>query len=81
MGYGPNYKPPNSGATTSEKISGSLEILKGKILHKPEVIEHGKLKKSGELSKEREEDPFKLPTNTEGTQAQKAAHPDTKPLP
>lgn len=49
VGYGPNYKPPHTGPSISDKLGGGLEILKGKILHKPEIVEHGQLRKTGAL--------------------------------
>ncbi|KAJ3738732.1 hypothetical protein DFH05DRAFT_1516698 [Lentinula detonsa] len=54
VGYGPNYR---QGATLSDKISGLKEELKGKVTKNPELVEHGKEKKTGDLKrKELEED-------------------------
>ena len=46
-----------------EKIGGKLEELKGKILKKPEVAEHGHLRQTGELQEREQEgtDPFEDP--------------------
>lgn len=58
MGYGPNYKPPNTGPSITNKLTGNLEILKGKLLHRSDIVEHGYLKKTGaleELNKEEDE--------------------------
>ncbi|KAJ3776191.1 hypothetical protein FB446DRAFT_722223 [Lentinula raphanica] len=54
VGYGPNYR---QGATLNDKISGLKEELKGKVTKNPDLVEHGKEKKTGELKKkELEED-------------------------
>ena len=38
LGLGPNYaKHP----TVSDKVGGTMEEIKGKILHKPEAVQHG----------------------------------------
>ncbi|KAF7973363.1 hypothetical protein HWV62_15541 [Athelia sp. TMB] len=60
VGYGPNYQ---RGVGTGEKIGGKLEELKGKILKKPEVAEHGHLRQTGELQEREQEgtDPFEDP--------------------
>jgi hypothetical protein len=44
--------------TTGDKIQGTKEILEGKILRKPEPVEHGLERKTGELEekKKQEED-------------------------
>ncbi|KZP18489.1 hypothetical protein FIBSPDRAFT_707528, partial [Athelia psychrophila] len=58
VGYGPNYQ---RGVGTGEKIAGTIEEIKGKILKKPDVAEHGHLRKTGELGKQaeaQEPDPF-----------------------
>jgi hypothetical protein len=37
--------------TISEKIDGLKEELKGKIKHDPELVEHGRDKRTGELKR------------------------------
>ncbi|KAK4054355.1 hypothetical protein OIO90_003588 [Microbotryomycetes sp. JL221] len=69
LGLGPNYhKHP----TTGDKISGTMEEIKGKILRKPEVAQHGADKKSGalfeeEAAKDASEDPFAKPEGGDKT--------------
>ncbi|KAI0653919.1 hypothetical protein C8Q70DRAFT_926767, partial [Cubamyces menziesii] len=53
VGYGPEY---GKGASTGDKITGLKEELKGKILHKPDVVEHGRELRTGELKKKQQED-------------------------
>ncbi|KAI0371963.1 hypothetical protein BV20DRAFT_132625 [Pilatotrama ljubarskyi] len=59
VGYGPEY---GKGASTSDKLTGIKEEVKGKILRKPDVIEHGREIRTGELKKKQQEqdnmDPF-----------------------
>ncbi|CDO70104.1 hypothetical protein BN946_scf184806.g31 [Trametes cinnabarina] len=52
VGYGPEY---NKGATTGDKIEGLKEEVKGKILRKPDVVEHGRELRTGELKKKQQE--------------------------
>ncbi|KAH9950791.1 hypothetical protein B0H21DRAFT_776470 [Amylocystis lapponica] len=61
VGYGPDYA---KGAGAGDKFAGIFEEAKGKVLRKPEVVEHGRERRTGEL-KEKEkaqadqsEDPF-----------------------
>ncbi|KAK4702857.1 hypothetical protein P7C70_g3361, partial [Phenoliferia sp. Uapishka_3] len=70
VGLGPNYK---SGATTGDKISGMMDIAKGKITKNPELVQEGEMKKSGVLQQKQRaeddaEDPFKR--EKEGQNAQ-----------
>lgn len=43
-----------------EKIGGTIEEIKGKILNKPDLAEHGHLRKTGELQKREEEKKVRL---------------------
>ncbi|KAL8292170.1 hypothetical protein RQP46_001636 [Phenoliferia psychrophenolica] len=70
VGYGPNY---HQGPTTSDKLSGMKDIVKGKITKNPELVEEGKLRKTGELQEKKQaeddaNDPFAK--EKEGQQAQ-----------
>lgn len=62
VGYGPNYK---KGPSVGDKLSGTAEILKGKITKKPELVQEGQEKRDGTLQEKEEarknekEDPFK----------------------
>ncbi|KAI0826587.1 hypothetical protein BC628DRAFT_242570 [Trametes gibbosa] len=53
VGYGPEYA---KGATTGDKLAGYKEQLKGKVLHKPDLVEHGRELRTGELKKRHLED-------------------------
>ncbi|KAF8632644.1 hypothetical protein AX17_004777 [Amanita inopinata Kibby_2008] len=54
VGYGPNY---HRGADISDKFGGLYEQAKGKIMHKPELVQHGHERYAGELKrKEKKED-------------------------
>ncbi|KAK1229125.1 hypothetical protein PQX77_007830 [Marasmius sp. AFHP31] len=54
VGYGPNY---HQGPTFTDKLGGMKEEVKGKVFRKPEVAQHGKDRRTGELKrKEQEED-------------------------
>ncbi|EPQ52589.1 hypothetical protein GLOTRDRAFT_112017 [Gloeophyllum trabeum ATCC 11539] len=61
VGYGPEY---HKGATLGDKMSGLTEEVKGKVTRKPDVVEHGREMRTGQLkqkSLEDDEDPFKKP--------------------
>ncbi|KAI6112273.1 hypothetical protein EDD16DRAFT_1175371 [Pisolithus croceorrhizus] len=65
IGLGPEYA---MGASVSEKLEGLKEEIKGKITGRPELVEHGRELRTGELKrKEKEqadaEDPFSTPGN------------------
>lgn len=51
VGYGPNY---HAGPTVGDKIEGVKDIIKGKILKKPELVEEGRLKKTGEMAERKQ---------------------------
>ncbi|KZT02866.1 uncharacterized protein LAESUDRAFT_729859 [Laetiporus sulphureus 93-53] len=53
VGLGPEY---GRGVTTEDKIVGFKEEVKGKILHKPDVAERGRMMRTGELKKKHEEE-------------------------
>ncbi|KAG1733924.1 uncharacterized protein EDB91DRAFT_1148102 [Suillus paluster] len=61
VGLGPSY---NQGVGFGDKISGLQEEIKGKIMKKPELVEHGREKRMGVLKKreqeeqDKKEDPF-----------------------
>ncbi|KAI0360667.1 hypothetical protein OH77DRAFT_1393593 [Trametes cingulata] len=52
VGYGPEY---GKGASTGDKLTGIKEEMKGKILRKPDVVEHGREMRTGELKKKQQE--------------------------
>ncbi|EMD36283.1 hypothetical protein CERSUDRAFT_95623 [Gelatoporia subvermispora B] len=52
VGYGPDYQ---KGATMGDKIDGYEEELKGKILRKPDLVQHGREMRTGELKKKARE--------------------------
>ncbi|KAF5354232.1 hypothetical protein D9756_007232 [Leucocoprinus leucothites] len=69
VGYGPNYK---QGATMMDKISGLSEEIHGKLAHKPELVQEGREKKTGELRRKKnhmedEKDPFATPGESKST--------------
>ncbi|ORY89692.1 hypothetical protein BCR35DRAFT_300114 [Leucosporidium creatinivorum] len=84
VGLGPNYKKhPN----TADKVGGTLEEIKGKILHKPEVAQHGADRKTGALEEKKKveddnADPFKKeedsPAGTKEASKDAAATAGTK---
>ncbi|KDR78954.1 hypothetical protein GALMADRAFT_64291 [Galerina marginata CBS 339.88] len=45
VGYGPNYR---AGPSLEDKIQGLKEELKGKVTHKPDLVQHGREVMSGE---------------------------------
>ncbi|KAG6376799.1 hypothetical protein JVT61DRAFT_1824 [Boletus reticuloceps] len=54
VGLGPNYP---LGPSKSDEIKGVVEVIKGKVLGKPELVEKGRKRRTGELMhKEREQD-------------------------
>lgn len=53
VGYGPNYQ---QGVGFSEKIQGLKEQVKGKITKNPDLVEHGKERRTGVLKKKEEEE-------------------------
>ncbi|KAM5536048.1 hypothetical protein V8D89_010306 [Ganoderma adspersum] len=64
VGYGPEY---GKGTGTADKLQGLKEEFKGKVLHKPELVQHGRELRSGELKrKEKEADSEMDPFNTTG---------------
>ncbi|KAI0067086.1 hypothetical protein BV25DRAFT_1774580, partial [Artomyces pyxidatus] len=52
VGYGPEY---NQGPGFSEQLQGVKEQIKGKLTHKPDLVEHGRERRTGEL-KHREQE-------------------------
>ncbi|KAI0729200.1 hypothetical protein C8Q72DRAFT_778626 [Fomitopsis betulina] len=48
VGLGPEF---GRGVTTGDKIEGYKEELKGKILRKPDVVQHGHDLRTGELKR------------------------------
>ncbi|KAK4054140.1 hypothetical protein OIV83_001165 [Microbotryomycetes sp. JL201] len=77
LGLGPNYRKH---PTTGDKVSGTMEEIKGKILRNPEKAQHGHDMKTGELfekekAKDDAEDPFAKPEG--GDKAQPISE-DTK---
>lgn len=73
---------------TADKIGGTVEQIKGKILHKPEVAQHGLDRKTGALEEKKalqddKEDPFKKeedsPAGTTEAAKESAASSGTKP--
>ncbi|KAI0330333.1 hypothetical protein GY45DRAFT_1323892 [Cubamyces sp. BRFM 1775] len=63
VGYGPEY---GKGASTGDKITGLKDEVKGKILRKPDVVEHGREMRTGELKKKQQEDQDFDPFGTAG---------------
>ncbi|KAI0674320.1 hypothetical protein C8Q78DRAFT_967696 [Trametes maxima] len=53
VGYGPEY---GKGASTGDKLTGYKEEAKGKILRKPDLVEHGRELRTGELKKKQQEE-------------------------
>ncbi|KAJ3912864.1 hypothetical protein F5877DRAFT_72040 [Lentinula edodes] len=54
VGYGPNYR---QGPSLTDKLSGLKEELKGKVTKNPQMVEHGKEMKTGEVKRrEQQED-------------------------
>jgi len=70
VGLGPNY---HKGPTTGEKFTGMKEEIKGKVLRKPDVVEHGHQLRSGELKRQEEEN------DTNPFQAAKADNSEAPP--
>ncbi|KAG2035385.1 hypothetical protein BDR03DRAFT_1001061 [Suillus americanus] len=63
VGLGPAYK---QGAGFGEKLGGLQEEIKGKITKNPELVEHGRDRRTGILKKKEQEqqdedDPFAKP--------------------
>ncbi|KAH8834889.1 hypothetical protein DL96DRAFT_1422630, partial [Flagelloscypha sp. PMI_526] len=52
VGYGPNY---HHGPTTADKVTGLKEEVFGKIKRSPELVQHGKDLKSGDLARKEKE--------------------------
>ncbi|TFY77009.1 hypothetical protein EWM64_g7004 [Hericium alpestre] len=48
VGYGPEYA---RGAGFEDKIGGLSEELRGKVMRKPELVEHGRERRTGELKR------------------------------
>ncbi|PIL31460.1 hypothetical protein GSI_06161 [Ganoderma sinense ZZ0214-1] len=48
VGYGPEY---GKGTGTSDKLQGLKEEFKGKVLRKPELVQHGRDLRTGELKR------------------------------
>ncbi|KAG0697471.1 hypothetical protein DFH29DRAFT_946396 [Suillus ampliporus] len=53
VGLGPAY---NQGVGLGDKISGLQEEIKGKITKNPELVEHGREKRSGALKKKEQKE-------------------------
>ncbi|CCM01770.1 uncharacterized protein FIBRA_03837 [Fibroporia radiculosa] len=53
VGLGPEY---GRGATTGDKLQGFQEQIKGKILRKPDVAQHGKDLRTGELKRRQQQE-------------------------
>lgn len=63
VGLGPAY---GQGAGLGEKLGGMQEEIRGKIMKNPELVEHGRERRTGILKKKEqqqndEEDPFAKP--------------------
>ncbi|KAF8632116.1 hypothetical protein AX14_010855 [Amanita brunnescens Koide BX004] len=54
-GLGPNYK---TGPDLSDKVAGLYEEAKGKLLKKPELVEHGRDRRTGEQNETSTSNPF-----------------------
>ncbi|KAI0314182.1 hypothetical protein OF83DRAFT_1138058 [Amylostereum chailletii] len=52
VGYGPSY---GRGVGMGEKIAGVKEEVVGKVLRKPETVEHGHLRRTGELKRQEQD--------------------------
>ncbi|KAH7890438.1 hypothetical protein F5I97DRAFT_1782375, partial [Phlebopus sp. FC_14] len=52
VGLGPEY---GKGTGFGETLAGLQEQIKGKILRKPELVEHGRERRTGELKKKERE--------------------------
>ncbi|KAF9561989.1 hypothetical protein CPC08DRAFT_707032 [Agrocybe pediades] len=79
VGLGPNYR---AGATLEDKIKGLKEELKGKVTHKPELVEHGRELISGEerrkkLTGEDEPNPFQAADEEKKKEESKASDGQT----
>ncbi|TFK95031.1 hypothetical protein K466DRAFT_508545 [Polyporus arcularius HHB13444] len=61
VGYGPEY---GKGASTGDKIAGFKEEVKGKLFHKPELVQHGQEMRTGALKKNAMEDDKNNPFQT-----------------
>ncbi|KAI1793199.1 hypothetical protein LXA43DRAFT_1003367 [Ganoderma leucocontextum] len=66
VGYGPEY---GKGAGTSDKLQGLQQELKGKILRKPELVQHGRELRSGGKKMETQDDATMDLSNTSGQPA------------
>ncbi|EJF67162.1 hypothetical protein DICSQDRAFT_47591 [Dichomitus squalens LYAD-421 SS1] len=55
VGYGPEY---GKGAGTSDKLQGFQEEVKGKVLRKPDLVQHGHEMRTGQLKKKQLQDDF-----------------------
>ncbi|KAI8970914.1 hypothetical protein BD414DRAFT_501589 [Trametes punicea] len=63
VGYGPEY---GKGASTGDKLMGLKDEMKGKVLRKPDLVEHGREMRTGELKKKQQEEQNFDPFNTAG---------------
>ncbi|KZT70586.1 hypothetical protein DAEQUDRAFT_737265 [Daedalea quercina L-15889] len=76
VGLGPEF---GRGVTTGDKLEGYKEELKGKVLRKPEVAEHGHELRTGQLKRkqqgEDDVDPFQG-TQEPGEKTQSDSQPD-----
>ncbi|KAI0045972.1 hypothetical protein FA95DRAFT_1607272 [Auriscalpium vulgare] len=53
VGYGPEY---GRGAGLDEKMTGVKEELKGRVLRKPDLVEKGRERRTGELKRKQQEE-------------------------
>ncbi|KAI0756467.1 hypothetical protein C8Q80DRAFT_1244393 [Daedaleopsis nitida] len=53
VGYGPEY---GKGASTGDKFQGLKEEMKGKMFHKPDLVQHGRDLRTGELKNKQDDD-------------------------
>ncbi|KAI0718954.1 hypothetical protein C8T65DRAFT_637544 [Cerioporus squamosus] len=79
VGYGPEY---GKGAGTGDKITGMKEEVKGKLFHKPDLVQHGQEMRTGALKKrqmEEDSNPFQSAKEQSGDQQKKAdAHQEVQ---
>ncbi|RDX51897.1 hypothetical protein OH76DRAFT_1400796 [Lentinus brumalis] len=79
VGYGPEY---GKGASTGDKITGYKEELKGKLFHKPELVQHGHEMRTGALKNnamEEDNNPFQTAKESSGDSEKNAdAHEEVQ---
>ncbi|RPD65104.1 hypothetical protein L226DRAFT_556117 [Lentinus tigrinus ALCF2SS1-7] len=79
VGFGPEY---GKGASTGDKFAGMKEEVKGKILHKPDLVEHGRELRSGVVKKKQMEDddsnPFQSAQDSQDEDQKTDAHQEVR---